>query len=225
MSGFEIVGVVLAVQPLVTQSIPYLRDVIKALVDSQKIKKEAADNILGLFFEFECTCSLLERFSHSTPSITHPNMAADFNRLFAEFEPAITKVLNECERLAQKSKISFAFSTRKFEEIVSELDRLLQRVSRRVTLLVCFIQQRLIDAPTVLGYVSKYDDQCPTNHRQTKRLLPKFQTQNTLSRGPGPSNDGSIVDIHQIPETHNVHLSVGRFSQRSGNVSNTESTT
>ncbi|KAF8608485.1 hypothetical protein BDV93DRAFT_552307 [Ceratobasidium sp. AG-I] len=210
MSGFEIAGVLFYVQPLLTEGIPTARRVVKALCDSEKIKKKLADDVFGLFSEFELQCRLLDKLKASTPFITDSTVAAGFDQLFVDFGPAIDKVLAEGDRLCRKSLVGFAISYghNRLEDVVSELERLMQRVSRRVMLLVHFIQCGVVSEPMIPSHTpvsSNYSHSPsykPLNHPSLR-----FQTQNTVIRDRGDPEGGSIVGVHQLLESHDIYLS------------------
>lgn len=224
MLGFEIVGVALGIQPVIIQCIPEARKVIETLRQGERIKDQTADSIFALFEQFTTSSKQLQHFSHSTPAVTHPDMAADFARLFADFPSAVVKVLSEGERLNRISAPAFLVSGGKLEECVEELAQLLRRVSRRVTLLACFIQQNLVEAPTVLGHVSKrsrpiylssaYDN--PSNP-----LPPEFQPQPVKQSKADPEDleGGELIEVGLSVEDYGTHLKIGHNGHENGVVS------
>lgn len=223
--GFEIVGVVLGIQPLIAQCIPEARKGIETLRHSERIKDQTAESIFALFDEFSVACKQLQHHGHSTPAITHPEMAADFARLFADFPSTIVKVLTEGERLNRISTPAFMVSSSKLEECVEELGRLLRRVSRRVTLLACFIQQSLVEAPTVLGHVLKRSRPIYLSsvyHNPSNPLPPEFQPQpvkRSFKEDPEDLEGGELIEVGLLVEDYGTHLKIGHNGQENGVVS------
>ncbi|CAE6532841.1 unnamed protein product [Rhizoctonia solani] len=154
MSGFEIFGVVAAVLPLITTGLPKFMQVLETFRNTNFIKEESLDNVSSLCTELKVTFAILQQLHSQCPRIPHGHhgIADEFKSLFRGFPKTVKRLRGECEKLTKKSTIGFILSLHRLEEAVQELERQIQRLFRRMTLLVTYLQRIVPDASWAIQY-------------------------------------------------------------------------
>ncbi|KAG9081897.1 hypothetical protein FRC06_005338 [Ceratobasidium sp. 370] len=142
MSGFEIFGVVAAAGPILQSTIPIIVRTVETLRDSKVIKAKTAADITTLSHELRLWHQIYVRILEKRS----PNMRRDtqlvteFGSLFEDFPAVVFRITEESNRITEKSTLGFLIHRSKLEGMVLELEKHLQCVFRRISLLVVHLR-------------------------------------------------------------------------------------
>jgi hypothetical protein len=142
MSGFEIFGVVAAVGPIIVSTVPAIIEAIETMRTSKIIKEDTAKFIVDLSRELRVWYTVLDQIRKSSPIIRDPQMAEDFRQLFEDLPAAVEKIDSESKRIIEKSTtLTLLIYRPKLEGMILKLEGHLQRLFRRISLLVFHVRE------------------------------------------------------------------------------------
>ncbi|KAG8701033.1 hypothetical protein FRC08_004317 [Ceratobasidium sp. 394] len=155
MSGFEIFGVIAAAGPILQSTIPIIVRTVETLRDSKVIKAKTAADITSLSHELQLWHQIYVRIVEKrSPNMRHDaRLAIEFGSLFEDFPTVVSRITEASKRINEKSTLGFLIHRSKLEGMILELEKHLQCVFRRISLLVVHLR----DASSLPQYVMAND--------------------------------------------------------------------
>ncbi|KAG9076606.1 hypothetical protein FS749_011580, partial [Ceratobasidium sp. UAMH 11750] len=137
MSGFEIFGVIAATGPILESAIPATIRAVETLRDSNIIKEKTPADITTLSYELQLWYRISVQLLKNRSSITDTSqLATEFGTLFDDFPAVIESITRKSNRIIEKSALALLIYRSKLEGLVAELEKHLQCIFRRISLLV-----------------------------------------------------------------------------------------
>ncbi|QRW12923.1 hypothetical protein RhiLY_11922 [Ceratobasidium sp. AG-Ba] len=148
---------------ILAPAIPRITRAINTLRNSKAIKTKTAESVTSLSRELQLWYRIYVQIHKNRPfgSACSSQLAADFESLFEDFPAAVDRIDRESQRILEKSnRMSLLYNRSKLEAMVLELEKHLQSIFRRITLLVIHVRNasnisREVMTNNILGRVAR----------------------------------------------------------------------